>query len=170
MLLEDYNLMNKTLFCEKCATTKEYFLGTSSTRENTEFCAGYLIPFGDQINCCPYCKNTELKSVPISNDDFLCLRDVSNCNKQLLNAMIELAEKDPIDYELKMSQFRTQMKEQELIEQQKNNIPHCPTCGSTNIRRISTGSKAAGVAMFGIFSKTAKCQFECLNPNCRYKW
>lgn len=48
------------------------------------------------------------------------------------------------------------------------NKPKCPTCGSTNIRKISTGSKVFGAAMFGLFSKTARSQFEC--KHCGYKW
>lgn len=46
--------------------------------------------------------------------------------------------------------------------------PHCPTCNSPNIKRISAASKAVGVGLFGIFSKTARSQFEC--KDCGYKW
>lgn len=46
--------------------------------------------------------------------------------------------------------------------------PHCPTCNSTNIKRISTASKAVGVGLSGIFSKAARSQFEC--KDCGYKW
>lgn len=49
-----------------------------------------------------------------------------------------------------------------------DNKPKCPTCGSTNIKKISTTSKVVGAAMFGLFSKTARSQFEC--QNCHYKW
>ena len=45
---------------------------------------------------------------------------------------------------------------------------HCPTCGSTNVKRISAASKVAGAYAFGLFSKTAKSQFKC--GNCGYKW
>ena len=48
------------------------------------------------------------------------------------------------------------------------NTPKCPTCQSTNIRKISTASKVTGAAMFGLFSKTARSQFCC--NNCGYKW
>ncbi len=48
------------------------------------------------------------------------------------------------------------------------NTPKCPTCGSTNIKKISSVSKAAHGLAFGLFSKTARSQFECLN--CHYKW
>lgn len=48
--------------------------------------------------------------------------------------------------------------------------PKCPTCGSTKIRRISTTEKVTSTVLFGIFSNKRKYQFECLNPNCKYKW
>ena len=50
----------------------------------------------------------------------------------------------------------------------ETNIPKCPTCGSTDIGKISSFDKAAGAVMFGLFSKTAKSQFKC--RNCGYKW
>lgn len=46
--------------------------------------------------------------------------------------------------------------------------PKCPTCNSTNIQRISGTRKVAGALGFGIFSKTARSQYECIN--CGYKW
>lgn len=48
------------------------------------------------------------------------------------------------------------------------NVPKCPTCQSTNIKKISSTKRAAHGFMFGIFSKTAFSQFEC--ENCGYKW
>lgn len=49
-----------------------------------------------------------------------------------------------------------------------SNLPTCPTCGSTNIQKISGLNRAAHGYMFGLFSKTAKSQFCC--KNCGYKW
>lgn len=48
--------------------------------------------------------------------------------------------------------------------------PKCPTCGSTNIRRISTAEKAVNAGMFGLLGNKRTYQFECMNPNCKYKW
>lgn len=39
------------------------------------------------------------------------------------------------------------------------NQPKCPTCGSTNIEKISVAKKAVGAFGFGLFSKTAKVNF-----------
>ena len=49
-----------------------------------------------------------------------------------------------------------------------NNIPKCPTCGSTDISDISTIKRAVGIATVGLASsdlgKTRKCN------KCGYKW
>lgn len=55
-----------------------------------------------------------------------------------------------------------------LEKQKQANVPKCPTCGSTDVVKISTASKVVGGAMFGLFSKTARSQFKC--NNCGYKW
>jgi len=49
-------------------------------------------------------------------------------------------------------------------------MPKCPTCGSENIRRISQNERASNALMFGLYGNKRKYQFECLNPNCKYKW
>lgn len=66
-----------------------------------------------------------------------------------------------------------ELKEKELKETQlyeESNIPKCPTCGSTNIRHISATERGVNAFMFGIFGTKRKHQFECQNPNCKYRW
>jgi len=55
-------------------------------------------------------------------------------------------------------------------EKLKNPMPHCPLCGTDNIRRISSSAKVGNTLAFGIYGNKRKKQFECLNPNCRYKF
>ena len=50
----------------------------------------------------------------------------------------------------------------------ESNIPKCPTCGSTNICKISTGKKALGFVTVGIFSSNFGKTMEC--KQCGYKW
>lgn len=59
-------------------------------------------------------------------------------------------------------------KNKESIPIYQPNVPKCPTCQSTKIRKISSVRKVTGGVLFGIFSKTAFSQFEC--ENCGYKW
>ena len=50
----------------------------------------------------------------------------------------------------------------------QSNIPKCPTCGSTNVRHISTLNRAVSIGVFGLFSSKIGKNYECLN--CKAKW
>ena len=54
------------------------------------------------------------------------------------------------------------------LTNQQANIPTCPTCGSTNICKISTGKKALGFITVGIFSSNFGKTMEC--RQCGYKF
>lgn len=49
-----------------------------------------------------------------------------------------------------------------------SNKPKCPTCNSTNIKRISTTRKVVNTAMFGVLGTKRHKTFHC--NNCRYEW
>lgn len=53
-------------------------------------------------------------------------------------------------------------------KQSSSNIPKCPTCSSTNLKKISATSKVVNTAMFGIFGTKRYRQFHC--NNCGYEW
>lgn len=44
-----------------------------------------------------------------------------------------------------------------------SNAPKCPTCGSLNVEKISTGKKIFGGAMFGLFSSDVRNTMHCKN-------
>lgn len=116
-----------------------------------------------KVNNC----NGNLKKTNISENDFDLLHDISD-DKNFLQAMIDLKEKDIIEYNLKMSQFKSQLEQQKSNKAQNDNTPRCPHCRSTNIRPISGLNRGASIAMWGIFSKKINKSFECLN--CKYTW
>lgn len=47
-------------------------------------------------------------------------------------------------------------------------IPHCPTCNSTNVCRISGLERGVSIAMLGLFSKKINKSFKC--NACGYTW
>lgn len=49
-----------------------------------------------------------------------------------------------------------------------SNIPKCPTCQSTNIKRISTATKAVNTVAFGLLGTKRHKSFHC--NNCGYEW
>lgn len=70
-----------------------------------------------------------------------------------------------------MNQFKANLKQQknnEQAAQQDTNTPHCPTCGSTNVEKISVGKKVVGGAMFGLFSSNVRKTMVC--RNCGFKF
>ena len=70
------------------------------------------------------------------------------------------------EYEQRLEQARRYLanaQAQELL-----NKPKCPTCGSTNIKKIGGIERGASIAAFGIFSKKINKTFKC--GNCGYTW
>lgn len=61
------------------------------------------------------------------------------------------------------------VKETEPVKSQPVcNIPKCPTCGSPQIERISTLTKATSFGFFGVFSRDFNKTFHC--KKCNYRW
>lgn len=54
------------------------------------------------------------------------------------------------------------------IKEQQFNTPHCPTCNSTNIKKISSTSKAINTVAFGLLGTKRHKTFHC--NNCGYEW
>ena len=51
---------------------------------------------------------------------------------------------------------------------QSPNVPKCPTCGSTDIKRISTANRAVSIGLFGLLSGKIGKNYEC--RDCKAKW
>ena len=134
----------------------------------------------DYIYICPKC------AMIYSSDELNADKKCRFCNiktiitKETMNDFINNMDNED-DYDIILSkkyggnQFsecayrhRLSLIKQENKKSIHPSTPHCPTCNSTNIKRISAASKAIGVGLFGIFSKTARSQFEC--KDCGYKW
>ena len=113
-------------------------------------CCGKLEIFND-INC----------------EELTIMRHVSHDNDFIL-AMIDLKEKDIIEYNLKMSQIRTQIDQQKRSNAENDNVPRCPNCHSRNIQKISGMERAGSVMMLGVFSNKINKSFKCIN--CGYTW
>lgn len=115
-------------------------------------------------NVCPMCheKNSYIEEY------IMDIKRISN-DSDFVQAMSKLHDDDPIEYQLKMSQFKANLKQQESSKtKEEYNHPKCPTCGSTNIEKISLGKKAVGGALFGLFSSNVKKSMHC--KSCGYKW
>lgn len=54
------------------------------------------------------------------------------------------------------------------ILEEKSRVPKCPTCGSTNIQKISGTKRWLSTGLFGIASSDVGKTMVC--KNCGYKW
>lgn len=128
-------------------------------------------------NICPFCK-CKLIDTMLTWDDFKAIGENSNYNRDLLLAMIELRNRDVIEFETKMQPFREMSKKVQEEKERKRkeyfdyidkvSCPHCPTCGSSNLAKVSTFSKIMDSAVWGFGGKQRYKTYHC--NNCGYEW
>lgn len=147
----------RSIICGKRAEYCKGFIGTHIGLDAPEDYNEKL----DQL-ICPFCNN-KLIDTGLPVEDFHLIGKSSDWNRQILDLMIELHEKDLIEYQLKLNQFKLQHEQSNAIREQEraNNRPHCPYCNSINIKKISGTERFASIAMLGIFSKKINKSFKC---------
>lgn len=152
-------------YCPKC---KMYYMYPKDEKDE------------DKKQICGY-KNCDGKLVhtKILVEEKIYIDNISK-DREFLAAMNELRNNDIIAYKERMTKYKkiyeethkplsdnkTQSTQQQVCTQV--NIPKCPTCGSTNIEKISAGKKIKGSMLFGIFSSDVRKTMHC--KNCGYKW
>ena len=121
----------------------------------------------DKVKICGY-KGCDGKIIhtKIYAIERLYIEEISK-DREFLAAMNELRNNDIIAYKERMAKYKKIYEEthKPLLDnkiqstQQQTctqvNIPKCPTCGSTNIRKIKAGERTASIIGFGIFSRKA---------------
>lgn len=124
---------------------------------------GYWPFLEENYNICKECGN-HLENTSINSNDFWIIWNISQ-ESSFLDAMIDLHDKDIIEYELKMSQFRTQVEQQKLYEQNQQHESSkvtCPKCGSTNIQILRK--------KFSLLTGFATNKVERVCVNCKHTW
>ena len=143
--------------CPKCRMNKH--IGN--------FChSGYYWSLYDYVDICKTngC-NCKLTNIEFPSKDFGILTEISD-SPEFYEAMINLYQKDIVEYEMKMSQFRKQASENDRIEEQQRieaSKPKCPKCGSTNL-----GTTNRGYSLLTGFLGSGKPMRVC--NNCGHKW
>ena len=93
------------------------------------------------------------------------LKPTRYCEKCHL-LLFRLSEYERLNMEANRATLQKMLNENDNPRQQ--NTPKCPTCGSTNVEKISTTKKAFGFVAVGVFSSNFGKTMEC--KNCGYKW
>lgn len=112
---------------------------------------------------CRRCQSTNIANISgkMTVGDIMTITNISK-DVSFLEAMSKLHDTDIIEYNLKMSQFRNQAQQQNGCSSTTAQVT-CPYCHSSNVKRITGTSKAASVALWGIFSQKVKKSFHCNN-------
>lgn len=146
---------SKVSFCPECFKDWYLFKPTDTPEKNPEY------------QNCEYCGAKLLHTKMTAEEKFL-IKHISK-DKDFFMAMLKLREDDIIEYQTKISAFRDKARRDGCYDSPKqSNQPKCPTCRSTNIRKIGTGERVASVVGFGIFSKKINKTWKC--NNCGYTW
>lgn len=150
----------------------------SSTELNLQFCNKCNLYFFPDIennaipNNCNFCNgnlvNTDIsyekyKEMPKTKRCKKCKRKYPKlfvkcpkCNQQLIKLSIEDKQANKLVNSI-------------IVEtHQEQNIPKCPTCGSTNIEKISTTSKTIGFVAVGVFSSNFGKTMHCKNCGSKF--
>lgn len=123
---------------------------------------GYVGIYNNQSTKCAYCEKTLLYDANITEDEFDILCEISN-DDAFYNAMNELKEKDIIEFNLKMSQFKAQLSQQRSNRVVEDNKVHCPKCRCTDI-----GVANRGYSLLTGFIGSGKTMNVC--KKCGHKW
>lgn len=139
------------MFCKKCrenniAPFYGYFgFGWKDTHCSTRGCGG------------------ELQELNFPADDFNFLRNKVSKDINFLESMIKLSQENPIEYQMKMSQFKSQVGTVNNSSNTNINQVKCPICGSTSIATTNRGYSLL-TGFIGSGSPRNVCQ------KCGHKW
>lgn len=154
--MESYISLGKN--CEKCNTDE--WIVVDHKNEYMEICKKcsnikiYIKQdFIDNFQC-PDCNC--LEGTLEENKNLIAVR-CKHCGKQV----IVLEKHTTVDH-------RTKSVENQQVNSISESAPKCPTCGSTNIKKISSTAKVTNTVLFGIFGNKRKKQFHC--ESCGYEW
>lgn len=133
---------------------------------------------GDVRGCkCDCCKST---TYPVPEKYLLEGFDIAFKNKESEQLLIEELVKTSPEFDQYLfdhrdeilakqsAEFDAKMAQGKSILEEQSRIPKCPTCQSTNIRKMGGVERGISIYAFGIFSKKINKTFKC--QNCGYTW
>ena len=139
-------------------------------------CGNICEAFKDELeDGCFCCGNSPLKPIPREYIDNFRWRDgdgkeafIEEIIKKSPNLDKTLFEHRDEIIQRKNDEMKASIAVGKAILEEKSRVPKCPTCGSTNIRKMGGVERGASILAFGIFSKKINKTFKC--ENCGYTW
>ncbi len=144
-------------YCKKCGriVQEEY----NNLEQKCDYCNNNLeyIPQQFLIGKRGIAINDELK------DQFI--NDYIKSSSEFDQYLFEHREEDMFN---KRMSDRAKLAHGASILEEKSRVPKCPTCGSTNIKKISGTKRWLSTGLFGLASSNIGKSMCC--QNCGYKW
>ena len=126
---------------------------------------GSLDAYEGKKEICSFCGTEEIPTKYDWTEWLFRENDTAELESTIFNTLVKT---NPLfDQEM----YESRETKEHIIAYSKSsssNIPHCPTCNSTNVQKISVAKKATGFALVGIFSSNFGKTMQC--KNCGYKW
>lgn len=163
--------MSKLYYCTNCINDEQIHRKLVENKMFTymEINNGF-IDFKDSKtdhSKCPHCNGSTVE-MSLTVEEWNVLKNISTDSSFILE-MDKLKKSDIVDFNLKMSQFKANAVASKPVQTPpQSNIPKCPTCGSTNIKKISGTKRWVGTGIFGLASSDLGKTMQC--GSCGYKW
>lgn len=112
----------------------------------------------------------------LEDNNYFRAKTILECQRELQIPPEEtqiIVDKLILEHEKADKEREASIKSKRLIyerneEQKAQNIPKCPTCGSTDIEKIGMMGKMLSTELFGLASSSIGKTFKC--NDCGYKW
>lgn len=119
-----------------------------------------------------FCKLEELTDQNNTKEAIKCIKDHFNCDEEIAMQVFN-GYKNQIYNECKKIENENPLSPEQIaynnmVAKELLNKPKCPTCQSTNLKKISTTSKVVNTTMFGLLGTKRHKTFHC--NNCGYEW
>ena len=149
-------------YCDKCGWTwqRDIMHEKDGICGNCEICGNVLKPVPDN-----YFENPKFKLVLSKEMKQKLIEDLvktsPNFDQYYFDNAINIkGQKDEA--------FNAKMTHGKAILEEASRVPKCPTCQSTNIRKMGGVERGASIWAFGLFSKKINKTFKC--NSCGYTW
>lgn len=100
------------------------------------------------------------KNLGLTYDEYMIIHR-TNADIDFKNTMAQLKKDNIIEFNLRLSQFKSALAK-------SDSIPKCPTCGSTDIKKISGAKRWLTTGVFGLASSDVGKTMQC--NSCGYKF
>lgn len=134
------------------------------------YCLKFCLPDAnvrrEQIFC-PHCHQQNFSFINFTTIEMLVIKQIST-DPKFVFSMLQLKQNNIVEFNLKMAQFKQLIQQQNQQKLSQSNVPRCPTCGSTNIKKISGAKRYVSTGLFGLASSDLGHTQQC--NDCGYKW